>query len=165
MSTADYTVMLFKEDRIMYLAKPAPALQRLNPLAAIDSVLMNDKSIEASIVNEKKERRIVLQFPNGPVYRKIEYFIDNKTGLLTRMVNTVQSDQLYDPTVKPMMEGEKTYAVIEAVFSHYQEGIADDKIFDTGRYFKKQDGDFVTVAPYTDYKIFFGTPGIGKAGE
>lgn len=168
--TGDYMVLLFKEDQVMYLAKPSDA--SLNASGAIpatvvpgaatqfESVLKNDTTIRCSIKEINDQKRITIEFTNPTTYKKIEYYINNKTGYLEKMINVVRSDQLYDASVQHLVDSEQSYAIIEAVYANYRPGNVDDNLFDVNRYFKKEGNDYITVAPYDTYKIFLGTPNL-----
>lgn len=182
-----YLIFLFKEDRVMYLAKPAaPAtlniaegptsslktaaeekLPTTNPAIAVmsaanqfENVLKNDSTIRCSIREINNQKRITIEFTVPATYKKIEYYINNKTGYLEKMINVVRSDQLYDASVQHLVEADQSYAIVEAVYSNYRPENVDENLFNINRYFKKEGDDYITVAPYDMYKIFLGTPNL-----
>jgi hypothetical protein len=152
-------MMLFKEDGVMYLSKPHSSALHSNPLALIDSLATDKQIAGCNMITRNGSIQIILSCRPGMAYKKIEYDIDVKTGLLSKMISTVQAKQLYDPSVKDKVS-EGTFAIIEASFTNYNQGKFDEKDFDLTRYFKKQGNDFVTVPPYDSYKIFLGSPNL-----
>lgn len=165
-----YLILLFKEDQVMYLAKPAEA--SLDPsginqatvvpgtVSQFENVLKNDTTIRCSVKEINNQKRITIEFTVPATYKKIEYYINSKTGYLEKMINVVRSDQLYDASVQHLVDAEQSYAIVETVYSNYRPENVDDSLFNISRYFKKEGDDYITVAPYNMYKIFLGTPNL-----
>ncbi|HUP12793.1 MAG TPA: hypothetical protein VM187_11285 [Niastella sp.] len=167
--TRNYIILLFKEDQVMYLRKPAtgesataPGMTGtvMSPMSQTESFLKNDSTIHCTVNDGRHQRIITITFTNPSVYKRIEYYINKRTGLLEKMINVVRTDQLYDPSVRPALETGESYAVVEAVYSGYQPGITDSNVFNSERYFKKEGSAYVTVAPYENYKIFLGSSNL-----
>lgn len=156
----DLTVVLYKQDKVMFLSKSSPAMQSGSPMALLDSILLKNDSVNCQLTETKEQQKIRISFQPGLATRAIEYTIDRKSGFVTRMTQIVQSQQLYDPSVRPLVEGHSSYAIVETDFMNYREGDFDKGELDLGRYFKKEGKLFVTIAPYDSYKIFLGTPDL-----
>ena len=92
----------------------------------------------------------------GMKYKTIEYEID-LSGYITKMKCVVQASELYDPSVKEIVEGENTYAIVEAVFTNYKKVDVSNNQFDVTKYFKKEGDEFIALPPYENYKVFLGT--------
>jgi len=167
-----YVVVLYREDKVMYLSTAAAAPAVANPLAVLDSFLVKKQGLHYSLTSSAQQTIITIYFDpstnpaqaasasSGQAYKKIEYYIDNNTRLLIKMISVVKSEQLYDPAVRKQVSGENSYAIIETLFRNYREKSFDGQLFNTAHYFKKEATGFVTVAPYTNYKIFLGKPGL-----
>lgn len=154
----DRVVVLYKQDRVMYLAKSSPAMQSGNPMAKLDSILLKNDSVRIRMDETKKQQTIVLLFPSGSPTREIRFVIDRGSGYMTRMVQVVLSKQLYDPSVRPLVEGHSSYAIVETDFTNYREGNGDEQALDQGQYFKKEGKQYMPLPPYDSYKLFLGTP-------
>ena len=150
---------LFKEDGVMYLSKPHSTVLHTNPIALLDSLATDKRIVSCNLIAGSGYTRIILTCQPGMAYKKIEYDIDARTGLLSKMISTVQAKQLYDPAVRDKVS-DGTYAIIEACFTNYNQEKFSEKDFDLTRYFKKQGNDYVTVPPYDSYKIFIGSPNL-----
>jgi hypothetical protein len=155
----DYTLMLFKEDKIMYVAKPSEATQNKNPLAMPDSAYLNSDAVKCSLEMLELEKKITMEFKPGAACKKIEYFINKKTGMINRVLSYIQSSQLYDLSVRQAVDA-SAYAVMEMKFTNYKEKSFDDSVLNMGKYFTKQGKEFSTVSPYESYKIFLGSPNL-----
>jgi hypothetical protein len=156
----DWSVILFKKDRILFLAKPSAALQTVNPLALLDSLVWKNDSVDCRLETSKEQQKVIISFRPGMTTKRIEYIIDRGSGLIVRMINIVQSRQLYEHSIQSRVDDLSSYAIVETDFSNYREGAFEERELDPGRYFKKQDGQYVTLAPYESYKIFLGTPDL-----
>lgn len=157
MADKDYTVLLFKTDQLMYLVPSKGRLSSANPLALLDSFLL--KSAASADITETGNRKVILlHFAGGSKCKKIEFDIDKRTGLLTRMVNTIKGSELYDPSVSKLVEGDNVYAIVETIFSNYAEKSFNGKILESSNYFKREDGRLMPVSPYESYQIVLSTP-------
>ncbi len=153
------SVMVFREDGVMYLSKPSVASRNLNPLSLLDSQTSDKRIAFQNVTSENGITKVKITYRPGFSYKTVEYYVDQKSGLLVKMISVVEAKQFYDPTVRDKLT-DKAFAVMEADFSHYSEKPADEKQFDLNRYFKKVGNDFIAVAPFDTYKIFLGTPNL-----
>jgi hypothetical protein len=160
MGTRDYALILFREDRVMYLSRPTSQTQSANPLTQFDSLVLKDNRVKASLAEEGSQELVTLEFQPGLVYKRITYYIDRKTYFLTRMISMVRSDQLYEKSVRPMIKGTDSYVIVETDYNHYQRGGFTEGDLDTGRYFKKVGGDYTAVPPYDSYKILLASSNL-----
>lgn len=156
----DRVVVLYKQDRVMYLAKASPAMRAANPMTLLDSLLLKNDSVRCRVSATKADQRIILSFPSGQPVREIVYTIDNKSGFLTRITQIVSSRQLYDPSVRGLVEGNASYAIVETDLTNYREDSTGEGQLDLSRYYRKEGSQYVTVAPYDSYKIFLGSPDL-----
>jgi hypothetical protein len=156
LNTGKFVVILYREDKLMYLTLPSAGMASANPLAMADSFFTKKEGLQYGIMHTGSQTRVTIQFDKGSAYKSLVYDIDDKTGLLMRMTSVVQSDRLYDPSVRQRVTPGDSYAVVETLFSNYRQKKFDAGVFDTGRYFKKEAGDYKSIAPYDQYKIFLG---------
>jgi hypothetical protein len=152
-------VMLFKEDKIIYLCKPLRTEQSSSPVVMIDSLLNGKKNISCSISNGNGYTKISIASSAGYNWKKVEFVIDSSSGFLKSMQTWVKSAELYDPSIKGLVDKE-SYAIISTDYYHYQQGEFDNSIFDINSYCKKSEGQYVAVKPFESYKIFIGSPNL-----
>ncbi|HYC27484.1 MAG TPA: hypothetical protein VEB42_01695 [Chitinophagaceae bacterium] len=155
----DYTVMLFKEDRIMYLVKPSSAMPDKNPLSMPDSTWLASDEVKCSIDVLEHEKKITLEFNPGKGCKRIEYYISKRTGMVNRILSYVPAAGLFDPEVRPTVQP-SDYGIVEMKFSNYKEKSFDGSILNMATYFRKEGNEFVTSSPYEPYKIFLGNPNL-----
>jgi hypothetical protein len=164
--TDQYVILLFKEDQVMYLARPKGALEddagaaMANPAAQLEAFLKKDSTIICEVSHDKAHKKITINFSEPGVYKRIEYYTNRKTGYLEKMKSWVRTDQLYDASVQHLVEANNNYAIVEAVYTNYKLGAFEENFFSTENYFRKDGDEYVTVAPYQTYKIFQGTPNL-----
>ncbi len=154
---ADFMVMLFKEDKIMYLTRPSAFSMSQNPVSMIDSFLTGRTDIKYSISREHNLKRLTLEFDSGAKYKSIQYDIDQSSGFISRMTCVVKASEMYDASVKSQVEDSDVYVVVEAGFKNYRQSGFNVNQFNTARYFKKEGEEYVALPPYETYKVFLGT--------
>jgi hypothetical protein len=155
-----YVVILYREDKIMYLNTAATAATSVSPVAMLDSFLLKKTGLRYHLAIDGQQTLVSIFFDKEQVYKKMEYYINNNTGLLTKTISVVRADQLYDPSVRGKVTPRDSYAIIETLFRNYHEKSFDSELFNMERYFRKEGNSYVTVPPYTNYKIFLGKPGL-----
>lgn len=164
-------VVRFEEDSVLYIS--APALQggergqqqgpagQAGTLAILDTMLFANKDARCAYTETDSEQLISMRFEEPAPCRLITWHINRTTGLLTKMISQVRSEQLYDPSVRSLISDTGvSYVIVETIYSNYRQGAFTDSVFDHGKYIKKQGGDYVAAPPYERYKVFVGTPGL-----
>jgi hypothetical protein len=167
-NTSDYVIMLFKQDKMMYLAKPSSGsavsgnivTAAANPVSNLENYFTNNKNISCRVLDAGLQQIVTIEFIVPEVYKSVEYHINKKTGYLVKMVSRVRAEQLYDASVRAQIEGGVTWAIVETVYSNHRRNDFDDSVFDSARYFKKEGSEYVTVGPYGEYKVFLGSAGL-----
>jgi hypothetical protein len=160
---SQYALMLFKDDKLMYLTKSASKELNPDPLARFDSALFKMKEIVCTIDSKKDETVLTVQFPYGGVYKQIRMTINKNTGFInsTRFIlkaSALNQDSHFgsDESLQP----DDSYISIEAQYLNYSTAIIDDSVFNRDKYFQRTGTSFSPKAPYTNYKIFIGSPNL-----
>jgi hypothetical protein len=156
----DLAVILFKQDQVMYLAKPGANTRNVNPLVMLDSLLLENDSMECAVNETKDWQTITLSLHPLRAKKRIEYVIDRHSGYITKIVNVVPARELYDPSVRDKVTNDASYAIVETDLSDYREMNVSEKEWDMGRLFKKEGKEYIPQAPYQSYKIFLGSPDL-----
>lgn len=156
-TTDEFAIALFKEDKIMYISKSPVSNQITNPITMLDSLQSKSKDISFSVREIADKKIVFIDFNEGMVFKKIEYYIDNKTGLLSKVKMLVRSNQLYDPSLKGLINDNNSYSNIDVFYTNYNKSPIDDQVFNTSRYFKRNGKEFLPIAPYDSFKIFVGS--------
>lgn len=162
---AQLLLMVFNEDSLIYLAKPrtdTPGSQSpANPVAMLDSFLLQAGNSAYTYTTTAGEELVSMSFAPKALYKKVTWHIDRKTGYLNKMVSVMQSGQLYDPSVRSLVEDAATsWVIVETLFTNYRQQPFDQTVFDLRKYIKKEGQEYVTVAPYEKYKVFLGSSGL-----
>ena len=156
MTDSGFVVTLFKEDKLMYLARSSRTSMAANPVMLLDSMLMSNKDISFNISTIGNDQVISLDLAPGASFKKIRYYINRNSGLLTKVQMLVRASELYDPAVKERMNGEDKYVSIEALYTNYKTGLFNETVFCIGNYIKQVGKEYAPAAPYDSYKIFAG---------
>jgi hypothetical protein len=161
-ANAQYAVMLFKDDKLMYITRPMQKDGSPDPFAMLDSSLFRIQGLKCNVEKTKEIVTITIDFPEGISYKQIKIAINKKTGFVASTAFTLKAAALNhqygfnDENLKT----DNSYAHIEARYFNYNTEVLNDSVFDQNSYFKKTGKEFSTVAPYTDYKIFIGSPNL-----
>lgn len=161
-SDSQYAVMLFSEDKVMYITKPSKVISKIDPLTQIDSALLNIKGLQSSVETENNRKVVKISFPSESAYKSIWLSIDNKTGYLlsTKLIIKEQAlpgDQSLGSEDNQQKNG---YAIITASYSGYSKDQLDDSLFNVTKYFIRSNKNFSTTEEFKDYKIFIGSPNL-----
>lgn len=158
-----YTIVLFKEDRMLYLTKSSDGLST-NPVQQIADFLKNNTGLSTSTSNTAQFKTLRITYPPGMAYKQIDLLIDTTTGFLAKAVYVVQTKLLMesDPTADPSanVEQHDPYARVEADFQQYSTDTIDMGLFDNDRFFVRDGKNFTPTATYKDYKIFLGSSNL-----
>lgn len=157
-----YNIVLFKEDRIMYLTSAATSAAA-NPLQMMQAALKQTGVSNCEVLYNGSNRVIRMFFREGAPYRQMEMTIDTTSGYLLNTRCIVKTALLMDPSdnsdTAPAGEYDE-YAIVQARFEHYHPISANTAGFDERFFFYKDGGEFVTTPAYKEYKIFVGTPNL-----
>jgi hypothetical protein len=156
----DVSVILFKQDQLMYLAKGNKGIPQGNPLALLDSLLLKNDNIDCRVEETKDRQAIILSFRPGQKTKRIEYVVDKATGYVMKMISVVSARELYDPSVQEKVENDNTYAIVETSFMNYRQAGPAEKEWDLTRLFKKEGKEYIPLPPYETYKIVLGSPDL-----
>jgi hypothetical protein len=157
----NYNVMLFKEDTLMYISKPASS--NLNPLSVMDSLLNQISNMDVSLTKTRWQNIITINYPEGGDYKKAQLFIDIKSGYLVRIKYIVRIALLINPSDRAAVSNnsiQNNWALIESAYSQYQQSAFNDSEFDDKRYFIKDGKEYKPTEAYKQYKIFTASPGL-----
>jgi hypothetical protein len=156
----ELSVILFKQDQLMYLTKGNNGLQQGNPLALLDSILLKNDNIDCRMQETKDLQTIVLSFRPGQKTKRVEYVVDKHTGYVVKMTSVVSARELYDPSVQEKVENDNTYAIVETSFTNFKQAGAAEKAWDLSSLFKKEGKEYIPLPPYDTYKIVLGSPDL-----
>ena len=159
MSNDRYSIILYGEDKIMYLAKSS-ALNTGDPTQQL-RLMMEKAGIQNCVITEKGNKKsILISFLPESGYREMEMTIDKTSGYLTETRYVVKTTLLMESqgTTPDPEYGE--YAIVRTVLSNYKEPANDLSRFDERSYFYKEGNEFKTTPAYKEYKIFVGSPNL-----
>ncbi|WP_276482886.1 hypothetical protein [Paraflavitalea pollutisoli] len=160
-SNSELVLTVFKEDKLLFLAKAAAGGAPGNPVAMLDSFLVESRANAFTYTSSAAEEIVSLQLPDGGPCKKMTWYIDRKTGYLRRMESLMRSDQLYEPAAQPLLkDAASVYVVVETDYQHYRTGGFGDEVFDLGKYYRKEGGEYIAQAPYDGYKVFLSSTGL-----
>jgi hypothetical protein len=155
-----YNIILFKEDKMMYISGSGNSVGESDPLAIMDSTLWQIHGIDCSVERSKKSKVLTLIFPQGYSYKKMEFDIDSATGLLSKVSYIVKTTMMTGSQNKSAPIDRSIYdeyALVQAKFSNYNTKAVDGTQFDEKNFFTRNGKDFTVTERYKDYKILIGS--------
>lgn len=154
-----YTIILFKEDKLMYLAANSKSVSPADPLETLNALLKG--ATNSTFSYQKRNTIINVSFPAGANCKQLSITIDTVSQRLISMQYILKTTLLMGDEMKNEVPEEyEEYAQVKASFYNYKDIPVNNSRFDEKAFFYK-DGDTFKVTPaYEDYRIFVGTPGL-----
>lgn len=149
-------IILFGEDKLMYVTHLKNAAMYTQPISALDSFARSLDRIKHTTSRETQGTIAVqLFFPQGAPYKSLEFSIDETTGYVSRLVYHIDNTTLD-------AEGNDVYASdrIEARFTDYSLTPFDTDLFETSHYYTKVNGQLKVSPSFQEYTLFSGTPNL-----
>lgn len=156
---AKYSIVLFKEDKLMYLAVNSKPTNPADPLETLNTLMKG--AANSTFSYQKRNTTINVSFPAGGNCKQLSIVIDTVSQRLVSMQYVLKTTLLMGDEMKnELPEGYEEYAQVKASFYNYKDIPVNSSRFDEKAFFYK-DGDTFKVTPeYEDYNIFVGTPGL-----
>jgi hypothetical protein len=158
-----YSIMVFSEDKLLYLTKPAAQpSSSYNPVSMLDSLATQGKGAVVDLQQQGPNRMVSIQFPKGMNYGSMVLTIDTATGYMTRCLMTVRTALLAPAADGSSLKasGYDEYALVETRLQHYQQKELPVDFFSEQRFFSKDGKSYVAAERYRGYEVFVGTPGL-----
>lgn len=154
-----YNIVLFKEDKLMYLAANNHAGTPGDPLETLHTLLQG--GINCTFSTERMNTIINVSFPAGTNCKHLSITIDTVSQRLIAMQYILKTSLLMDEEMKnDVPEGYEEYALVKASFYHYKDLPVNSSRFDEKAFFYKDGNAFKVTPAYEDYNIFVGTPDL-----
>ncbi|KAA2243189.1 hypothetical protein F0L74_11785 [Chitinophaga agrisoli] len=158
-----YNVILFAEDKIMYLAKSDTAVNSADLLQPIRTALQTAGVTDCGISYQGSKKTVQISFRAGAPYKSLQITVDTLSGHLQAMRYVVKTALLMDAAAggdATPGEGYEEYATVQAVFENYDDTPPGQDRFDEQAFFQREGTDLKVTAAYQDYKIFIGSPNL-----
>lgn len=158
-----FSVVLFKEDKLMYLSR-AQANSLFQPLSQLQRFLEQNEGITYQQKVAGATKVVKLNFKDSSACKELTLTIDTLSGYLSKIVYVVPTEQLVDEagrnTLQDPSQVYDAFARVEARFTNYSTQPVDVTRFDEKRYFYKAENQFLPTEQFKEYKIFVATPDL-----
>jgi hypothetical protein len=156
-----YAIVIFKEDKLMYLYKPGNAAAQ-DPLSHVRQILESGLVTGVEISKSDRNRRLGILFDSTASLKSIELNILPANGLLSSVRYLVRSEMIEQG--RPLTEKEQqTYgplAMVDMYFLRYGMLPAAGVPVHESAYFTIEEGEFTTTPAFRNYEIFKGSPNL-----
>ena len=160
--TGRYAIHIVKEDKLIYLGAPARGAGE-NPVGMLDSAFVHIKGISTHLYHNAGAHILILDFPPGQAYTRMEISIDDRTGFFQRIaysINTlgfVGRDMIESPGHTAPYESKGRVVIL---FSDYKKGAFDDRVFKEDNFFTRTAGRYEPAGQYKDYRIYLASSNL-----
>jgi hypothetical protein len=154
-----YNIVLFREDKVMYLAAATSTSMPVDPLLQMDSILTQSGATSCRISKAGKNTVMRIGFAEGGPCKRMEMTIDTVAHRMLSMEYVVKTSLLTE-TPDATVEGYDEYAIVRSTFYNYRSPKPDISRFDDKTFFYKEGTEFRTKEAYSEYKIFVATPNL-----
>ena len=160
--TSRYAIRVLRDDKLIYLSAPA-RVETQNPVGMLDSIFAHMSGLGARLYRQKGEDVLLLDFPAGGPYTRMEITVDDKTGFFRSIAYTVNAVGLVgrDMIESPDHPGPyESSGRVYVLFSDYQNGHFDDRLFSEDNFFTRVAGKFTPSDRFKDYRIFLASSNL-----
>jgi hypothetical protein len=160
--TGKFAIHVLRDDKLIYLAAAVRGAGE-NPVGMLDSAFAHIKGLSTHLFHRDGAQILILDFPPGQAYTRMEISIDDRTGFFQRIaysINTVGfvGQDLIDRPDHPAPYESKGRVVI--LFMDYKKGAFDDRMFNPENFFIRAGGRFEPAGPYKDYRIYLASSNL-----
>ena len=160
--TNKYAIHVIDDDKLIYLAAPGHGPVQ-NPVGMLDSVFGHVEGVTSRIRKNDGLDILTVDFPPGQAYSRMELSIDDKTGFFRRVAYWVSTEGLVsrDMIASPGHPAPyQTKGEIDIVFTDYQQGRFDDRVFKEDNFFTKTAGHYQPAGRFKDYHIYLASSNL-----
>lgn len=160
--TGKYAIRVINDDKLIYLASAAHSPVQ-NPVGMLDSVFAHVEGVRSRLQIAGGLDILELDFPPGQPYTRMELSIDDKTGYFRRVAYWVNTAGLVSRDMIATPGHPAPYASkgeIDIVFTDYQRGSFDDRLFREDNFFTKTAGRYQPSDRYKDYRIYLASSNL-----
>jgi hypothetical protein len=160
--TDKYAIHVVKDDKLIYLAAAVRGAGE-NPVGMLDSAFSHIKGITTHLYHRDGAHILILDFPAGQAYTRMEISIDDRTGFFQRIgysINTagyVGREMIETPDHPAPYESKGRVVIL---FSDYKKGGFDDRVFQTDKFFTRTAGRYEPAGQYKDYRIYLASSNL-----
>ena len=155
--TDKYAIQVNNDDKAIYLSA-SHHVAAANPLGMLDSVFAHIGGVKAAVSHGNQQDVLTLVLPAGQPYSRLEIRMDNHTGYFQRIIYWVNTANVVGKEMIDRPENPTPYQSqgrMEIVFTDYQQGRFDDRVFREENFFNKiAAGRFEPSGRYREYHIF-----------
>ena len=160
--TGKYAIHVLRDDKLIYLAAAMHGAGE-NPVGMLDSAFAHIKGLSTHLFRRDGAQILILDFPPGQAYTRMEISIDDRTGFFQRIAYSINTVGF---VARDMIEGPGHPAPYESkgrvviLFSDYKKGAFDDRVFNTANFFTQMAGKYEPAGPYKDYRIYLASSNL-----
>ncbi|WP_298709059.1 hypothetical protein [uncultured Chitinophaga sp.] len=157
-----YAIVLFKEDKVMYLYKPNSIPQH-DPLFQIRMLMESSLVSKVDIMTEQQSRRIQIRFDSLSMVKSIDMHIASGKGLLSSVRYVLQTELMKAGRSLTAAEQQKYGPLAQVNMYFLSYGLlpagSNESVHESA-YFTIDNGEYKTTPAYNEYQIYKGSPNL-----
>lgn len=146
---AEYRATIQYRDQVMTVEKPINTFKSILQLNVLDSTFQTTHLSGWTYQDTSSYRKLIAQFKSESMFSKYEMLYDTSTYYPIQ-VNIQVKNYRYDEKAGEFID---SYSTIIVRYSNFQTGAFTDSVFSTDTYFKREDGLFKPLSPFSSYEI------------
>ena len=149
------TIVLFKEDKLLYVTKGSNGAEAVMPLAITDSSFYK-KIAQTEVKTTTEVREITITFKEGQPYKKMLLTVDRTTNFISLISYAVPATMLQQATNNETLQNlpAGSEAFIEIAFEGYDKNAFDTSVFNEDNYYKNDGNVLVPGDAFADYTVY-----------
>ena len=158
-----YQIILFKEDKLMYLGRPVAPAAAQDPMAQVRALIAAGTIESAAIREEGRELVLEIGFGGSSACKTIRLQLEKATGLVRSIRYLLKTELLpgiFGAEADDNNAAYGNFVTVQMDFSSYKTLDDGPGRFDEKNFFTREGGNFKTTAAYQDYTIFKATPNL-----
>jgi hypothetical protein len=160
--TGRYAIQIVPDSRVIYLSSAKPVAVQ-NPLPMLDSLVAHIQGMTAVVAHVGGLDILTIRFPPDKPYTKVEMRIDSKTGYFRQAdywlhTTGLVGEEMIERPGHPARY--QSQGRVQVLFTDYQHGRFDDRIFNEENFFTRAAGHFDPAGRYKDYHIYLASSNL-----
>lgn len=151
------TVVVFEEDQLIYLTKPALLQAGFNAQSLLDSLSTGNTELTCHVQNGKNGELFKILFQKPTLYKEIAFQLD-KSGMLLSMSQVVNQSAMSGGVQTTGLSDD--WLVLDIRFMNWKPTSLTDPVFTLSHYVQKTDEGYIPSNRLTNYTVFIAHPSL-----
>lgn len=149
-------VVVFRQDKLLYLSKPDKSFSPQSQFALLDSIADGRYPVSHEISKQGSLTCYSLKFLQPTIYKEMHFWIDRQ-GRITKTSQVINS-LLLQANMKEVDTVSEEWMLVELRFANYRTDDFAIKDFNISRYLEQVNGEWRPVSGFGNFNVFKAQP-------